>query len=150
VEPTTNGENLGRVSPASNSVDEIVRNPVFHAVRFVLNGWNKKLPAVAWLQTDGNVYSVTGTAIRAWRRTDRDVAERLGSLINDLMAGRTEDADETRAAILRGFAKEAESGDGYRMMLGLCIGVTSDNSPDLSEDDEEWEEEEEEEEDSDE
>jgi hypothetical protein len=38
-------------------------------------------PKVEWTSVDGNAFSIIGTASKAWRSKDREVANRIGSVL---------------------------------------------------------------------
>jgi hypothetical protein len=39
-------------------------------------------PCVDFTELDGNVFALIGAVSKAWRKVDRDVAERIGTVIN--------------------------------------------------------------------
>lgn len=69
-------------------------------------------PRVKWTSVDGNAFSIMGAASKAWRSKDREVANRIGSVL-------------------------MSNADSYDVLLGVCIELCPmDSGRDDEEDDE--------------
>jgi hypothetical protein len=69
-------------------------------------------PRVKWTSVDGNAFSIIGTASKAWRSKDREVANRIGSVL-------------------------MSNADSYDTLLGVCLEICPmDSKADEDEEDE--------------
>lgn len=55
-------------------------------------------PTVCWTSVDGNAFSIIGKASKAWRSKDKEVANRIGSVL-------------------------MENADSYDTLLGVCLAI---------------------------
>ena len=128
VEPNNHGEIQKSVSPALNQPTVLSATETLR--RYIIGEYKGKFPSVNW-NTDGNIFAVLGTLGRAWKHTDRNVADRLRILSQFAMAGELPSSVPNARTLSEGLRKEME---GYDELLSFCIGLSV---ADYVEDDEE-------------
>ena len=118
MEPNNHGEIQKSVSPALNQPTVLSATETLR--RYILGEYKGKFPSVNW-NTDGNIFAVVGTLVRAWKHTDRKVASRLNILHQFAMAGELPSDVPNARTLSEGLRKEME---GYDELLSFCIDLT--------------------------
>ncbi len=118
MEPNNHGEIQKGVSPALNQPTVLSATETLR--RYILGEYKGKLPSVNW-NTDGNIFAVVGTLARAWKNTDRNVADRIRILNQFALAGELPASVPNARTLSEGLRKEME---GYDELLSFCIGLS--------------------------
>ncbi len=139
MEPNNHGEIQKSVSPALNQPTVLSATETLR--RYILGEYKGKFPSVNW-NTDGNIFAVLGTLSRAWKHTDRNVADRLRILSQFAMAGELPESVPNARTLSENLRKEME---GYDELLSFCIGLSvadyvEDDEEDSDDDDEDSDE----------
>lgn len=118
METTNHGENPDAVSP---SISKPTALSATQQLRLHLLGdYKGKLPKIDW-KIDGNIFSIVGTLQRSWRKTDKDVAQRLQALSGFAMTG-TFPASAGISEQLE--AKCRDEIEGYDELLSFCLSLS--------------------------